>query len=105
MSSILAAESSLTHATGGHPILVPALLLAGILIILAVAGDYLITAFLHPMLEMLGLRNRRRTFESARSTRSTLRDQVGPTVVVSPSGQCFLTLFPGRSDPGQQTQK
>jgi hypothetical protein len=109
MSSYSAAEQWLSHATGGHPVLVPALILAGILIFWAVVVDFIVTSIIHPVLEKLGqklgLRNRGAAVESLRSATSKLADPEGPIVIASPSGQCFLTLLPGRSEHGQSTQK
>ena len=105
MSSISAAEQWLAQATGGHPVLVPALIFAAIVILLAVMADFVVTSIIHPWQGKLGFRNRGGDFESSRARTSTLADPEGPIVIVSPSAQCFLTLLPGRPERGQRTKE
>ena len=104
MSLLFAAEPWLSKATGGHPILVPALILAGFVIVLVLVVDFLAASFIYPALEKLGLRKRREAAKPSPSTTSMLADSDGRIVIVSPSGQCFVTLFSGRSKLGQSTQ-
>lgn len=101
MSSISAAQHWLSQTTGGHAVFVSALILASLLILLALVVDFIVTSIIHPALEKLGLRKRGGASKSLRSTTSRLADPKGPIVVASPSGQCFLTLLPGRSESGQ----
>ena len=105
MSSISAAEQWLSHVTGGHPVLVPALILTSVVIFLALVADFLVSSFVHPFLEKLGLRNRARAVKSSHSTRSAVAAPEGQVVIVSPSGQCFFTLLPGRSGRGPWTEE
>ena len=105
MNSISTVEQWLTHTTGGHPVLVPVLILAGTLIFLVLVVDFILRSILHPVLEKLGLRKRRRLFESLPATTSTVSDPDGQIVAASSSGHCFLTLFPGRSKRGQLPHK